>query len=183
MTSWAVVADVWFLDPQTIRKDESAVEFATRVQRMIAARAGLVPVDWDGYMKYWKPSSRFIEKQQKQVGDALIETFGIVDNPTAGVELLPETRDTLRELYKSRKESFKMDEKEKEISTKSSSQKKIKDDESKRQILNEIQSLINRNNAVEADSVVEPAETPRTLSDTLNKLVSDGKSVLTPQKN
>jgi glycerol-3-phosphate O-acyltransferase 3/4 len=145
MTSWAVVADIWFLDPQTIRKDESPVEFATRVQRMIAARAGLIPVDWDGYMKYWKPSSRFIEKQQKQVADALIETFGIVDNPTTGVELLPETRIALMELYKSRKESFKMDEKENEISTKSSSQKKVKVDESKRQILETIQSLIDLN--------------------------------------
>jgi len=53
MTSWAVVADVWFLDPQTQRPGENAGEFATRVQRMVAARAGIKSVDWDGYMKYW----------------------------------------------------------------------------------------------------------------------------------
>ncbi|RYG52895.1 hypothetical protein EON67_00095 [archaeon] len=53
MTSWAVVCDVWFMDPQTIRPDETPEAFATRVQHMIAARAGLQPVEWDGYMKYW----------------------------------------------------------------------------------------------------------------------------------
>lgn len=40
MTSWAVVVDVWFLDQQRIRPGESAAEFATRIQRMVAARAG-----------------------------------------------------------------------------------------------------------------------------------------------
>jgi hypothetical protein len=37
MTSWAVVVDVWFLDQQTIRAGESAEDFATRVQRLVAA--------------------------------------------------------------------------------------------------------------------------------------------------
>ena len=32
MTSWCVVCDVWFLDPQTQRADEDAVQFAGRVQ-------------------------------------------------------------------------------------------------------------------------------------------------------
>lgn len=40
MTSWAVVVDVWFLDQQRIRPGESAADFATRIQRMVAARAG-----------------------------------------------------------------------------------------------------------------------------------------------
>ncbi len=51
MTSWAVVVDIWFLDPQVRAPGESGAAFAQRVQRMIAARAGLKAVDWDGYMK------------------------------------------------------------------------------------------------------------------------------------
>jgi hypothetical protein len=39
-----------------LQPGERPEEFATRVQRMVAARAGLKAVDWDGYMKYWKPS-------------------------------------------------------------------------------------------------------------------------------
>lgn len=41
MTSWAVVCDIWFLDQQSIQPGEDAADFARRVQRMIAARAGL----------------------------------------------------------------------------------------------------------------------------------------------
>ena len=51
MSSWAVVVDIWFLDPQTIRPGEDGAAFATRIQRMIASRANLRPVTWDGYMK------------------------------------------------------------------------------------------------------------------------------------
>ena len=32
MTSWCVVCDVWFLDPQVQREGEDAVQFAKRVQ-------------------------------------------------------------------------------------------------------------------------------------------------------
>jgi glycerol-3-phosphate O-acyltransferase 3/4 len=41
MTAWAVVADIYFLDPQTKLPNESAADFATRVQRLIAERAGI----------------------------------------------------------------------------------------------------------------------------------------------
>lgn len=75
MTSWAVVADIWFMDPQTIRLGESPAEFATRVQRMIAGRAGLKAVAWDGYMKYWRPSQRFIEERQHHVAEALCSSL------------------------------------------------------------------------------------------------------------
>jgi hypothetical protein len=61
MTAWCVVVDVWFMDPQTIGPGEDAVAFAERVQKMIAKRAGLEAVQWDGYLKYWKPSDRFIQ--------------------------------------------------------------------------------------------------------------------------
>ena len=48
MTSWALVGDVWFLEPQKRLEGESAIDFAGRVQAMIAARAKLQIVPWDG---------------------------------------------------------------------------------------------------------------------------------------
>lgn len=53
MTSWAVVCDVYFLEPQTKRPDETAQQFAERVQKMIAERAKLTVAPWDGYLKYY----------------------------------------------------------------------------------------------------------------------------------
>jgi len=38
MTSWAVVCDVYFLEPQRMREGESADAFASRVQEMIARK-------------------------------------------------------------------------------------------------------------------------------------------------
>ena len=84
MTSWAVVVDIWFLDPQTIKPNETDSEFASRVQRMIAARAGIKAVDWDGYMKYWKPSEKFLHDRKKLVGDSICATLGIRDDKERG---------------------------------------------------------------------------------------------------
>ena len=53
MTSWAVVCDVFFLEPQTKHKDESSQQFAERVQKLIANRAKLHIAPWDGYLKYY----------------------------------------------------------------------------------------------------------------------------------
>ena len=53
MTSWAVVCDVYFLEPQTKHKDESSQQFAERVQKLIANRAKLHIAPWDGYLKYY----------------------------------------------------------------------------------------------------------------------------------
>ncbi len=77
MTSWCVVCDVWYMDPMYIQPGESAVEFAKRVQVAIARRAGLKPVDWDGYMKYWKPSERFYAARRQQVSRALLKAHGM----------------------------------------------------------------------------------------------------------
>ncbi|KAM9980860.1 hypothetical protein ACTFIY_003184 [Dictyostelium cf. discoideum] len=65
MTSWAFVCDVWYLEPQTIREGETATQFANRVKAMIAKKAGIINVPWDGYLKYFKPGSRFAEHKQK----------------------------------------------------------------------------------------------------------------------
>ena len=64
MTSWALICDVYYLEPQYRHKDETPADFAQRVQLMIARRGNLVARDWDGYMKYWQPSARFKRAQQ-----------------------------------------------------------------------------------------------------------------------
>lgn len=53
MTSWAVVCDVYFLEPQSQQQDESAQQFAERVQHLIAKKANLKVAPWDGYLKYY----------------------------------------------------------------------------------------------------------------------------------
>jgi len=75
MTGWAVVCDVWYLTPQTIQPGESSADFANRVKSMIAKKAGLVNVEWDGYLKYFKPSSRFVEERKKIFASSLISRF------------------------------------------------------------------------------------------------------------
>ena len=52
MTSWCLVADVWFMDPVTIAPGESSAEFAGRVKEQIAKQAKLVNMTWDGYLKH-----------------------------------------------------------------------------------------------------------------------------------
>lgn len=53
MTSWAVVCDVYFLEPQTRLSHESSQQFAERVQQLIAHKAKLIIAPWDGYLKYY----------------------------------------------------------------------------------------------------------------------------------
>lgn len=68
MSSWAVVCDVWFLEPQNKREGETSDEFASRVQKMIADKAGLKIVPWDGYLKYYNLGQKnpgLIEKRRK----------------------------------------------------------------------------------------------------------------------
>jgi len=60
-----VVCDVWYLEPQTRRPGKSTTDFASRVKYMIAKRAGLKNVHWDGYLKYFRPSKHLLEHRQK----------------------------------------------------------------------------------------------------------------------
>lgn len=85
MTSWALVCDVYYMDPMTRRAGEKDVDFAKRVQYAIARRAGLKAVDWDGYMKYWSPSDRFIRNRRSQCAEYLLaETrMRVADSPPA----------------------------------------------------------------------------------------------------
>ncbi|KAK9803255.1 hypothetical protein WJX72_000102 [[Myrmecia] bisecta] len=74
MTSWAVVCDVYFLEPQTRGEGESAQQFAERVQKLIAERAKLKIAPWDGYLKYYNLGDKhpdLIEKRRKAYADML----------------------------------------------------------------------------------------------------------------
>jgi glycerol-3-phosphate O-acyltransferase 3/4 len=64
MTSWAVVCDVWFMEPQTKQPNETAEQFSERVKSMITRKAGLANVPWDGYLKYLRPNIRFTKNKQ-----------------------------------------------------------------------------------------------------------------------
>jgi glycerol-3-phosphate O-acyltransferase 3/4 len=66
MTSWAVVCDVYFLEPQARREGESAAAFAERVQRMVADRAGLAVAPWDGYLKYYNLAAKHPDLVEKR---------------------------------------------------------------------------------------------------------------------
>eukprot|EP00878_Enallax_costatus_P003017 GHUV01003215.1.p1 GENE.GHUV01003215.1~~GHUV01003215.1.p1 ORF type:complete len:425 (+),score=75.67 GHUV01003215.1:346-1620(+) len=88
MSSWAVVCDVYFLEPQKKRDDESVDEFTSRVQAMIAKHAKLRVVPWDGYLKYYNLGEKhpqLIEKRRKVFADQL-QTFlppgGLLDGNT-----------------------------------------------------------------------------------------------------
>ncbi|XP_062190459.1 glycerol-3-phosphate acyltransferase 9-like [Phragmites australis] len=72
MTSWAVVCDVWYLEPQYLRDGETAIEFAERVRDMIAARAGLKKVPWDGYLKHNRPSPKHTEEKQRIFAESVL---------------------------------------------------------------------------------------------------------------
>eukprot|EP00249_Psilotum_nudum_P021534 c28146_g1_i1 orf=516-1382(-) len=72
MTSWAVVCDVWYLEPQTSRPSETPIEFAERVRSLIAKRAGIKKVPWDGYLKYYKPSPKLTEKKQQKFAESIL---------------------------------------------------------------------------------------------------------------
>ncbi|KAL0482072.1 glycerol-3-phosphate O-acyltransferase 3/4 [Acrasis kona] len=76
MKSWCLVADVWFLEPEKKGKKESPIDFASRIQKMISAKAGLVNLSWDGYLKYYAPSDRLRNERQKIVANQLKRRFG-----------------------------------------------------------------------------------------------------------
>ncbi|KAF3958219.1 hypothetical protein CMV_016848 [Castanea mollissima] len=72
MTSWAVVCDVWYLEPQNINPGETAIEFAERVRDIISVRAGLKKVPWDGYLKYSRPSPKHREQKQQSFSESML---------------------------------------------------------------------------------------------------------------
>ena len=73
MSSWAVVADVWYMEPQEKRPGEDGIQFAERVLSMICQRAVIKPVPWDGMLKYFKPSPRMCEKRRAEIAASLVK--------------------------------------------------------------------------------------------------------------
>lgn len=71
MTSWSVVCDVYYLEPQTKRDDETAVDFANRVKRMICEKAGLISMNWDGFLKRHRISPKFLDARQRALASVL----------------------------------------------------------------------------------------------------------------
>ncbi|KAK3095870.1 hypothetical protein FSP39_020153 [Pinctada imbricata] len=65
LTSWALVAEVWYLPPVTRKKDENAVQFANRVKKEIARKGGLVDLEWDGQLKRMKAKDSWKSKPQE----------------------------------------------------------------------------------------------------------------------
>eukprot|EP00484_Ammonia_sp_Unknown_P021862 CAMPEP_0197029542 /NCGR_PEP_ID=MMETSP1384-20130603/8973_1 /TAXON_ID=29189 /ORGANISM="Ammonia sp." /LENGTH=482 /DNA_ID=CAMNT_0042458737 /DNA_START=24 /DNA_END=1472 /DNA_ORIENTATION=- len=81
MTSWAMVAEVYYLEPQTIRKGETDIDFANRCKKLIADAAGLKNVDWNGYLKHYKPSERVIDAQKKVEAEHLEKLYQQISKP------------------------------------------------------------------------------------------------------
>lgn len=77
MTSWCLICNVHFLPPMEINtaQGETGVQFSKRVQKKIAEKAKLIPVDFDGYMKHWKPSQRYIDARQNRFANTLKTVF------------------------------------------------------------------------------------------------------------
>ncbi|KAJ6927533.1 glycerol-3-phosphate acyltransferase 9 isoform X2 [Populus alba x Populus x berolinensis] len=80
MTSWAVVCDVWYLEPQNLKPGETPIEFAERVRDIISVRAGLKKVPWDGYLKYSRPSPKHRERKQQSFAESVLR--GLEENET-----------------------------------------------------------------------------------------------------
>ncbi|CAJ1935761.1 unnamed protein product [Sphenostylis stenocarpa] len=75
MTAWAVVCDVWYLEPQNMKPGETSIEFAERVRDIISHRAGLKKVPWDGYLKYSRPSPKHREAKQQNFAESVLRRF------------------------------------------------------------------------------------------------------------
>uniref|UniRef100_A0A915ENF8 Phospholipid/glycerol acyltransferase domain-containing protein n=1 Tax=Ditylenchus dipsaci TaxID=166011 RepID=A0A915ENF8_9BILA len=66
MTAWALMCDVHYLPPVYREEGESSIEFARRVQRLIAKEGGLIDLDWDGNLKRTKVPEK-LKKEQKEL--------------------------------------------------------------------------------------------------------------------
>ncbi|KAI1722174.1 acyltransferase domain-containing protein [Ditylenchus destructor] len=77
MTSWALMCDVWYLPPVTREEGENAIDFARRVQRLIARKGGLVDLNWDGNLKRAKVPERLKDEQKELFFQHLARTTSI----------------------------------------------------------------------------------------------------------
>ena len=96
LTCWAVVCDVWYLDPQVKGPDETPVEFSNRVKEMIAKKAGLVNVPWNGYLKYLQPNESFKEERPKIYAEELAKKLEKRAENTGEISLPPSPPESRR---------------------------------------------------------------------------------------
>ncbi|TPX35569.1 hypothetical protein SmJEL517_g02086 [Synchytrium microbalum] len=86
MTRWALVADVWYMAPETRGVGESTVEFANRTKALISKQAKLKNLSWDGYFKHMGPpkdkQDRLKENPQSRYGAILLHRLRQPDGPT-----------------------------------------------------------------------------------------------------
>jgi glycerol-3-phosphate O-acyltransferase 3/4 len=86
MTGWCFFVDFTYLPPTSLQPGENAADFAERVRAEIAEAAGLTPVSWDGYYKYYQPTAKFLEARQKAFADVLLRRM----SPVSSLENLRE---------------------------------------------------------------------------------------------
>merc|ERR1719242_2747138 len=75
MTSWAMVVEVHYLEPQMKEEKESDIEFSNRVKAMIAKAGGLKNVAWNGYLKHYVASERVIDASKKVLAQQLDKLY------------------------------------------------------------------------------------------------------------
>uniref|UniRef100_A0A0R3S6Q6 PlsC domain-containing protein n=1 Tax=Elaeophora elaphi TaxID=1147741 RepID=A0A0R3S6Q6_9BILA len=75
LTSWAIICDVWYLEPMKKFPNENAVDFANRVKKEIAMRGGLVDLQWDGELKRSRVPTKLILHQQQKYFRRLARYF------------------------------------------------------------------------------------------------------------
>jgi hypothetical protein len=77
MTAWALICDVYYLEPMHRLEGENAIEFARRCQRAIARKGGLVDLGWDGNLKRTKVPERLKTEQRELFYQYLAQTTPI----------------------------------------------------------------------------------------------------------
>lgn len=71
LTSWALVADIWYLPAMDKREGEDAIQFASRVKKEIVKQGGFADLDWDGMLKRNKVKTEWISKPQEEYSKLL----------------------------------------------------------------------------------------------------------------
>jgi glycerol-3-phosphate O-acyltransferase 3/4 len=79
MTSWALIADVWYLPPVRRKENEEPADFAKRVKHLIAKKGGLVDLDWDGNLKRASVPDRLKDAQKERFFNYLLRTQTLLD--------------------------------------------------------------------------------------------------------
>ncbi|KAM3727000.1 Glycerol-3-phosphate acyltransferase [Dirofilaria immitis] len=75
LTSWAIICDVWYLEPMKKFPNENAIDFSNRVKKEIAMRGGLVDLQWDGELKRNRVPTKLIVNQQQKYFRRLARYF------------------------------------------------------------------------------------------------------------